>query len=115
MLLVLVVLMQGLLHLLLVLIEGVVAGAPVRAVVLHRCQDPLRPVLLCEAQVMLLAALTLVLLALHLACPQLQEVLVLVFGLLEVDLLLLRLDRALVRQLLLLCVDVIKHQSLRCS
>ena len=90
MLLLVVVLMQGLLHLLLVLIEGVVAGAPVRAVVLHRCQDPLRPVVLGEAQVMLLAALTLVLLALHLACPQMQEVLVwllLVFGLLEVEVL----------------------------
>ena len=88
MLLVVVVLMQGLLHLLLVLIEGVVAGAPVRAVVLHCRQDPLRPVML--AQKMLLAYLTLVLLALHLACPQLQEVLVwllLVFGSLEVEVL----------------------------
>ena len=86
--LVVVVLMQRLLHLLLVLVEGVVAGAPVRAVVLHSRQDPLRPVLL--AQIMLLADLTLVLLALHLACPQLQEVLVLlllVFGLLEVEVL----------------------------
>ena len=90
MLVVVVVLMQGLLHLLLVLIEGVVAGAPVRAVVLHSRQDPLRPVLLGEGQIMLLADLTLVLLALHLACPQLQEVLVLlllVFGLLEVEVL----------------------------
>ena len=88
--LVVVVVMQGLLHLLLVLIEGVVAGAPVRAIVLHSRQDPLRPVLLGEAQIMLLSDLTLVLLALHLACPQLQEVMVLlllVFGLLEVEVL----------------------------
>ena len=83
-----VVLIQRLLHLLLVLIEGVVAGAPVRAVVLHSRQYPLRPVLL--AQIMLLAGLAVVFLALHLACPQLQEVLVLlllVFGLLEVEVL----------------------------
>ena len=83
MLVVVVVLMQRLLHLLLVLIEGVVAGAPVRAVVLHSRQDPLR-----LAQIMLLSDLTLVLLALHLACPQLQQVLLLlVFGLLEVEVL----------------------------
>ena len=82
MLLLVVVLMQGLLHLLLVLIEGVVAGAPVRAVVLHSRQDPLWPVLLGEAQIMLLHDLTLVLLALHLARPQLQQVLlVLALGL----------------------------------
>ena len=88
MLVVVVVLMQGLLHLLLGLIQGVVAGAPVRAVVLHSRQDSLRPVLLGEAQIMLLADLALVLLALNLACPQLQEVLLLlVFGLLEVEVL----------------------------
>ena len=88
MLVVVVVLMQGLLHMLLVLIEGVVAGAPVRAVVLHSRQDPLRPVLLGETQIMLLADLTLVLLALHLACPKLQQVLLLlVFGMLEVEVL----------------------------
>ena len=104
MLVVVVVLMQGLLHLLLVLIEGVVAGAPVRAIVLHSRQYPLRPVLFAEAQIMLLAGLAVVVLALHLACPQLQEVLLLllVFGLLEVGLLHLRFDRALLCQLLLL-------------
>ena len=104
MLLVVLMMVQGLLHLLLVLIEVLLAGATVRAIVLRSSQRQSGPMLIGgEAVIVWLAMLTLVLLALRLAF-QLLKLLLLVVGLLEVGLLrhYFRLYQALVRQLMLL-------------
>ena len=100
-LLLLVMMMQGLLHLLLLLIEVLLAGAAVRAIVLRSRHCPSGAMLFGKVVIMLLAVLTLVLPALHLA-SLFQELLAV--KLLEVGLLLyyFRLDQSLVRQLLLL-------------
>ena len=67
-LLVVLMMVQGLLHLLLVLIEVLLAGATVRAIVLRSSQRQSGPMLIGgEAVIVWLAMLTLVLLALRLA------------------------------------------------
>ena len=115
-LLLVVMMLQGLLHLLLVLIEVLLAGAAVRAIVLRSRQCQSGPVLFGKVVIMLLAMLTLVLPALHLA-SLLQELLMLAVQLLEVGLLLyhFRLDQPLVRQLLLVLLGAHKCIKINCK